>query len=38
MALTETRPVMFTGDLYRATYHCAQCNVDTKREYKREHS
>jgi len=36
MVLKETRPILFTGDLFTATYHCEQCHVDTKREFKRE--
>jgi hypothetical protein len=36
MVLKETRPIMFSSDLFTATYRCEQCHVDTKREFKRE--
>ena len=35
MALKETRPLLFTADLYTAAFHCEQCGVDSKREFKR---
>jgi len=37
MVLKELRAIVFTSDLHSATYHCEQCNVDTRREYKRDY-
>lgn len=36
MILKEMHPVLFTGDIYTAIYHCQECGTETQREFKRD--
>jgi hypothetical protein len=36
MILKEMHPVLFTGGIYTAKYHCQECGTETRREFKRD--